>query len=110
MASAQQKMTLDFLFSSNNAEVVRRNGRNTNVIKIGGVSNRYRRDMPITQRLKTKLSKVRKTMDLQKYQLDHHEPSVSFWWLLVVLFLITCPTFKFRVLRLFLTSKIKNLD
>lgn len=62
MASAQQKMTLDFLFSSNNAEVVRRNGRNTNVIKIGGVSYRYRRDMPITQRLKTKLSKVRKTM------------------------------------------------
>ena len=70
MASTQQKMTLDYLFSSNNAEVVRRNGRNTNVIQIGGVSYRYRRDMPVTQRLKTELNKVRKTMDLQKYQLE----------------------------------------
>ena len=70
MASTQEQMTLDYLFSSNNAEVVRRNGRNTNLIKIGGVSYRYNRNLPITRRLKTKLNKVRKTMDFKKYELE----------------------------------------
>ena len=70
MASTQEQMTLDYLFSSNNAEVVRRNGRNTNFVKIGGVSYRYNRNLPITSRLKTKLNKVRKTMDFKKYELE----------------------------------------
>lgn len=70
MASTQEQMTLDYLFSSNNAEVVQRNGRNTNLIKIGGVSYRYNRNIPITKRLKTKLLKVRRTLDFKKYQLE----------------------------------------
>lgn len=70
MASFQEQMSIDFLFATDGAEVVQRNGRNTNRIKIGATTFRYVRGQPITQRLKTKLNKVRRTMDYKKYELE----------------------------------------
>ena len=57
-----RKNVIDYLLSSNRAEVVKKNGRDTNFIKIGEKQYRYDKTKPISDRLETKLNKVKKKL------------------------------------------------
>ena len=65
----RSKVALDFLLSSEQGEILKRNGQELKKLKIGEKTYNFDRNKPLTQRLKTKLNKVRQTMDYKKYEL-----------------------------------------
>ena len=70
MVERSEQIVLDYLFSSDQGEVVQRNGRATNKLKIGESTYKYDRGRPLTIRLKKKLKKVKQTMGYKKYELE----------------------------------------
>ena len=69
MVESSEKNVIDYLLSSNREEVVKKNGRDTNFIKIGEKQYRYDKTKPISDRLETKLNKVKKNFDYTRHEL-----------------------------------------
>ena len=69
MAETSEKFIIDYLLSSNRGEIVKTNDRDTNFIKIGEKQYRYDKTKPISDRLKTKLNKVKQTIDYKRHEL-----------------------------------------
>ena len=71
MGARSEQILLDYLFESNQAEIIQRNGRDTNRLKIGDRNYQYVRGQPLTARLKRKLKNVKQTMGYKKYELEN---------------------------------------
>lgn len=71
MGARSEQILLDYLFESNQAEIIQRNGRDTNRLKIGDRNYQYVRGQPLTDRLKRKLKNVKQTMGYKKYELEN---------------------------------------
>ena len=69
MVETSEKIIIDYLLSSNRGEIVQKNDRDTNFIKIGEKQYRYDKNKPISDRLKTKLNKVKQTTDYKRHEL-----------------------------------------
>ena len=69
MVESSERNILDYLLSSDKAEIVQKNGRNTNKIKIGERTYIYKEGEALTKRLKTKFNKVKQTLDYKRYEL-----------------------------------------
>ena len=70
MVERSEQIVLDYLLTSQEGEIVQRNGRATNKLKIGESTYKYDRGRPLTIRLKKKLKKVKQTMGYKKYELE----------------------------------------
>ena len=71
MGARSEQILLDYLFESNQAEIIQRNGRDTNRLKIGDRNYQYVRGQPLTDRLKRKLKNVKQTIGYKKYELEN---------------------------------------
>ena len=71
MVERSEQIVLDYLFSSDQGEVVQRNGRDTNRLKIGDRTYQFVRGQALTDRLKRKLKNVKQTMGYKKYELEN---------------------------------------
>lgn len=69
MVETSEKIIIDYLLSTNRGEIVKKNARDTNFIKIGEKQYRYDKNKPISDRLKTKLNKVKQTIDYKRHEL-----------------------------------------
>ena len=69
MVETSEKIIIDYILSTNRGEIVRKNDRDTNFIKIGVKQYRYDKTKPISDRLKTKLNKVKQTIDYKRHEL-----------------------------------------
>ena len=70
MVERSEQIVLEYLFSSDQGEVVQRNGRDTNRLKIGDRTYQFVRGQALTDRLKRKLKNVKQTMGYKKYELE----------------------------------------
>ena len=66
---ASQQIVLDYFFSSEKGEILKRNGEELKKLKIGEKIYNFERGKPISKRLITKFNKIRQTMDYKKYEL-----------------------------------------
>ena len=64
-----QQIVLDYLLSSQQGEILKRNGEELKKLKIGDKTYNFERNKPITDRLKRKFNKIRQTMDYKRYEL-----------------------------------------
>ena len=64
-----QQIVLDYLLSSEQGEILKRNGEERKKLKIGDKTYNFERNKPITDRLKRKFNKIRQTMDYKRYKL-----------------------------------------
>ena len=64
-----QQIVLDYLLSSEQGEILKRNGEELKKLKIGDKTYNFERNKPITDRLKRKFNKIRQTMDYKRYEL-----------------------------------------
>ena len=71
MVERSEQIVLDYLFSSDQGEVVQRNGRNTNRLKIGDKTYQFVRGQTLTDRLKRKLKNIKQTIGYKKYELEN---------------------------------------
>ena len=62
MAHSQQ-IVLDYLLSSEQGEILKRNGQELKKLKIGDKTYNFERGKPLSKILITKLNKIRQTMD-----------------------------------------------
>ena len=63
------QIVLDYLLSSEQGEILKRNGEELKKLKIGDKTYNFERNKPITDRLKRKFNKIRQTMDYKRYEL-----------------------------------------
>ena len=70
MVERSEQIVLDYLFSSDQGEIVQRNGRNTNRLKIGDRTYQFVRGQALTDRLKRKLKNIKQTIGYKKYELE----------------------------------------
>ena len=63
-----QQIVLDYLLSSEQGEILKRNGQELKKLKIGEKTYNFERGKPISKRLITKFNKIRQTMDYKKYE------------------------------------------
>ena len=63
-----QQIVLDYLLSSEQGEILKRNGQELKKLKIGEKTYNFERGKPISKRLITKFNKIRQTMDYKKIQ------------------------------------------
>ena len=63
-----QKIVLDYLLSSEQGEILKRDGQELKKLKIGEKTYNFERGKPISKRLITKFNKIRQTMDYKKYE------------------------------------------
>ena len=61
--NSSQEVVLDYLLASQKGEI------NNKKLKIGDKTYNFERNKPLTQRLTTKLNKIKQTMDYKKYEL-----------------------------------------
>ena len=61
---SSDKTVLDYLISSEKGEI-----RNNRKLKIGEKTYNFKRNEPLTQRLKTKFNTIKRTMDYKNYEL-----------------------------------------
>ena len=66
---ASQQIVLDYLLSSEQGEILKRNGQELKKLKIGDKTYNFERGKPISKRLITKFNKIKQTMDYKKYEL-----------------------------------------
>ena len=64
-----QQIVLDYLLSSEQGEILKRNGQELKKLKIGDKTCNFERGKPISKRLITKFNKIKQTMDYKKYEL-----------------------------------------
>ena len=64
-----QQIVLDYLLSSEQGEILKRNGQELKKLKIGEKTYNFERGKPISKILNTKFNKIRQTMDYKKYEL-----------------------------------------
>lgn len=70
MVSRSENFIIDHLLTSQEGEIIKRDGKETKKLKIGDKTYNFDRGKPLTQRLKTKLNKVIQTIDYKKYELE----------------------------------------
>ena len=70
MFESSEQVVLDYLLTSQEGQIVQRNGRDTNKLKIGERTYIFERGRALTDRLKRKLKKVKQTMGYKKYELE----------------------------------------
>ena len=70
MVESSEQIVLDYLLTSQEGQIVQRNGRDTNKLKIGERTYIFERGRALTDRLKRKLKKVKQTMGYKKYELE----------------------------------------
>ena len=63
-----QQIVLDYLLSSEQGEILKRNGQELKKLKIGEKTYDFERGKPISKRLIPKFNKIRQTMDYKKYE------------------------------------------
>ena len=63
-----QQIVLDFLLSSEQGEILKRNGQELKKLKIGEKTYNFERGKPISKRLITKFNQIKQTMDCKKYE------------------------------------------
>ena len=63
-----QQIVLDYLLSSEQGEMLKRNGQELKKLKIGEKTYDFERGNPISKRLIPKFKKIRQTMDYKKYE------------------------------------------
>ena len=68
MAHSQQ-IVLDYLLSSEQGEILKRNGQELKKLKIGDKTYNFERWKPLSKILNTKFNKIRQTMDYKTYEL-----------------------------------------
>ena len=61
-----QQIVLDYLLSSEQGEILKRNGEELKKLKIGDKTYNFERNKPINDRLKRKFNKIRQTMDYKR--------------------------------------------
>ena len=71
MVERSEQSILDYLLSSQQAEVVQRDGRETKNLKIGEKTYSFDKTKPITDRLKKKLKTVQQSLGYKKYELEN---------------------------------------
>ena len=71
MVERSEQIVLDYLFSSDQGEIVQRNGRDTNRPKIGERTYQFVRGQALTDRLKRKLKNIKQTIGYKKYELEN---------------------------------------
>ena len=64
-----QQIVLDYLLSSERAEILKRNGEELKNLKIGDETYSFERGKPMSKRLITKFNEIRQTMDYKKDEL-----------------------------------------
>ena len=64
-----QQIVLDYLLSSEQGEILKRNGEELKKLKIGDKTYNFERNKHTTDRLKRKFNKIRQTMDYKRYEL-----------------------------------------
>ena len=69
MAHSQQ-IVLDWFLSSEQGEILKRNGQEFKKLKIGDKTYNFERGKPISRTLNTKFNKIRQTMDYKKYEVN----------------------------------------
>ena len=67
--NTSDQMVLGYILSSETGEMLKRNGEELKKLKIGEKTYNFERNKPITNRLKTKVNKIRQTMDYKRYEL-----------------------------------------
>ena len=63
---ASQQIVLDYLLSSEQGEILKRNGQELKKLKIGDKTYNFERGKPISKRLITKFNKIKADYGLQK--------------------------------------------
>ena len=69
MVEPSERNIIDYLISTKRAEIVKKNDRETNFIKIGEKRYRYNKSKPLTDLFKKKLHKVKQTIDYKRHEL-----------------------------------------
>ena len=68
-----QQIVLDYLLSSEQGEILKRNGQELKKLKIGEKTYNFERETPISKRLITKFNKIRQTMDYKSMNWKRRE-------------------------------------
>ena len=63
-----QQIVLDYPLSSEQGEILKRNGQELKKLKIGEKTYDFERGKPISKKLVPKFNKIRQTMDYKKYE------------------------------------------
>ena len=69
MVESSEQFVIDYLITSQQGEIVKQNGRELKKLKIGDRTYNFDRGKPLTDRLKTKLNKVKRTIEYKKHEL-----------------------------------------
>ena len=69
MVESSEQFVIDYLITSQQGEIVKQNGRELKKVKIGDRTYNFDRGKPLTDRLKTKLNKVKRTIEYKKHEL-----------------------------------------
>ena len=69
MVEGSERNIIDYILESNRGEIIRKGERETNFIKIDDKRYRYNRNNPISDTLKKKLNKVKKTIEYKRHEL-----------------------------------------
>ena len=64
-----QQIVLDYLLSSEQGEILKRNGEELKKLKIGDKTYNFEGNKHTTDRLKRKFNKIRHTIDYKRYEL-----------------------------------------
>ena len=75
MVERSEQFVIDYLLSSQQGEILKQNGRELKKLKIGDKTYNFDRGKALTDRLKTKLNKVNKTIEYKKHELKEREVS-----------------------------------
>ena len=71
MVEQSDKIVLDYILTSEEGEIIKKDGRETKKLKIGDKTYNYDRGKPLTDRLKKRLTTVRQSIGFKKYELEN---------------------------------------